>query len=105
MQSRTGYTQGTCKSPNRHAIADIHYVVAADQLREFWRRFVLTCNSVCLTAISRGEDARALEVMQLTESLIFKDGILPRSVRDELSALLNDSWYFQNHTHTHRSPC
>ena len=32
-------------------------------------------------------------MIQLTEGLIFKDGILPRAQRDELSAYLNNTWF------------
>ena len=63
-----------------------------DQVREIFRKLIISSNSMAMLAISKKQEDMACRLIQVVESYIHQDGILPKSARDDLNALIYTTW-------------
>lgn len=63
-----------------------------DQLKEIFRKLIISSNSMAMLAISKKQEDAACRLIQVVESYIHLDGILPKSSRDDLNALVFTTW-------------
>ncbi len=63
-----------------------------DQVREMFRKLIVSSNSMAMLAISKKQEDMACRLIQVVESYIHQDGILPKSARDDLNALIYTTW-------------